>query len=304
MSSYSGTKKGVDYLGYDIKCMPVVDSYGIDYCEQDPSCVGYTEVNGVRCNKYYIDKAVESRGSTFKLKKTDNCIQLDNMGEYAAGYCISNNLSIDEERKKKLIKEMEAKKTKLLMLGTEEDRLLFILYSNNAKFYREQIPFMKGSDRQITLYVYGNVTISEEGEYRLETSGDSYAEFYINGVLVDNYKNNSDIGEGCNTGYLKLTKGEYFISVSQVLDMKNIVNGGEHGIYIVKEDGSKLLITDYITKNVDFITRVEEGNSAPFNYTYVIIFIMLLVVMVLVIVMKKRGTVGQAGSKKIISKDN
>lgn len=302
MSSYSGAKKGVDYPGYDIKCTQVADSTtGIDYCEQDPSCVGYTEVNGIRCNKYYIDKAVESKGSTSKLKKTDNCIQLDNMGEYAAGYCISNNLSIDEERKKKLIKEMEAKKTKLLMLGTEEDRLLFILYSNNAKFYREQIPFMKGSDRQITLYVYGNVTISEEGEYRLETSGDSYSEFYINGVSTDNYKNNSDIGEGYNTGYLKLTHGEYFISVSQVLDMKNIDGDKEHGIYIVKEDGSKLLFTDYITKNVDFITRVDSGDKTPFNYTYMVIFIILLVVMILAIVMGKGG---QASSKKIIISKN
>jgi hypothetical protein len=162
---------------------------------------------------------------------------------------------------------------------------------------------MKGSDRQITLYVYGNITISEEGEYRLETSGDSYSEFYINGVPSYNYKNNSDTEEGYNTGYLKLAQGEYFVSVSQVLDMKNGDSDREHGIYIVKEGGSKLLFTDYITKNVDFITRVDGGNKKTFNYSYIIIFIILLVVVTMVVIIRKNGAGEQTEIKKIISKN-
>lgn len=256
MSGYSSTRAGYDYPGFDIKCAPSAEIGGQDSCLGDPSCVGYTEKNGIQCNKYYIDKIVESPGTSVNFKYTGDCLKKDNtLGDYISGYCISTNLSSEIGKQNSLIRNLEANNSKLLTIGVTGQRVVFIQYGNTASFKKSQLPFANTPEwRNMTIYIYSIITITSLDKYRFEANNDKgTVEFYLNGVSLN--------GKFANGGWVSndiaLSPGDYFICISY--DTSKAATADDlYSAYIKKGTDSSTIITNYISKPVNFLTKAEN----------------------------------------------
>lgn len=271
--SFSVLRNNIDYTGFDIRCDAKSSLNSQVSCASDPSCLAYNEKDGNQCNKHGVEKIENIDGMSLYIKDRTDCLKSDNAkGEYVPAYCLSSMLPEDRERQLNLITTMESKNPKVLVIGKSEDRVMFIQYTNNATYYKSDIPYSTTElGSKMTIFMYFIMTVKTTDKYRLEainTSGD--CDFFVNGITI----NKSSVSEfgfiGWQTPYMTLTPGDYFICIS--FDISKATNLDDiFSPYIRKISDSQDLtasaITLYTDKPINFISNLNsEKLSADANF--------------------------------------
>ncbi len=169
----------------------------LNACNNDPSCVAYVnhDLSSKRCTMRDINsdnsKETTENGYISGIRDYSNCKVMagDYNSSYAPGFCISDKQLINRDSKDKLIKSLESKNPRTLVIGKNGvGNISYVMYLPIAPtFSTANLPYSANAGVQ-SLNIYFIITVDSEDTYKF-TVGDSTNQhafkFYINGVLLD-----------------------------------------------------------------------------------------------------------------------
>jgi hypothetical protein len=274
------------------KCGYVSSSALKAACDIDNTCVAYTDniLNSERCIKHTIEGPNSTQtaadGYTTYIKDFSNCKvrkHSDNLVS-APGFCINNNNIANREAKNNIIKELESKSPKTLIISRDNNsgQIIHVFYSTQTpatgtqllNFYSSSYPTSTAYP-SYTIFQYFIISIAEEETYRFETYGATaaamYVKIYVNGVPLEVVQSEGYINQ--SSGLARLTPGDYFICVeykatesSHYLNAMGIQNMGK---IATRTPSNYATISEYVVKPVNFFTiansKYNEALSSACN---------------------------------------